>query len=132
MRLEKKGYKAVFPYVSTKKDPFEQAFESFRENISRIEACSLFVADLNDFRGYEPSSDVSFECGFAFSRGKNLYGFMEDNRRMLDRIPSRDGKDAQGHSIENFDHPINLMFACSFKSIGKASLDDFEQILEVC
>ena len=65
MRLEKKGYKAVFPYVSTKKDPFEQAFESFRENISRIEACSLFVADLNDFRGYETSSDVSFECGFA-------------------------------------------------------------------
>lgn len=128
-RLEARGYMAVFPYVSKKSDPYVNAIESFDVTISRIEACPLFVADLNDFRGYEPSSDVAFESGFAFSRGKKLYGFMEDNRRMLDRIPSKDGKDAQGHAIENFDYPINLMFACSFTSIEQASLDDFEQHL---
>lgn len=128
-RLEKKGYLAVFPFVSEEEDPYRNAYECFEENMRRIEACSSFVADLNDFRGYEPSSDVAFECGFAFARGKKLYGFMEDTRIMRERIPSKDGKDAQGHIIENFNYPINLMFACSIESIEKADLGNFEKIL---
>lgn len=89
------------------------------ENTKRIDQSEFFVADLNDYRGKECSNDVAFYCGYAFQIGKKMYGFMDDTSTMLEKIPHKeiDGKfkDIAMRDVENFDYPINLMFASSMK-----------------
>lgn len=95
-----------------------------------VRNCDLIVADLNDYKGYECSNDVGFECGMAFQLGKKLYGYMDDTRPMKDRVPhlgeEQGFRDMSGCNVENFDYPLNLMFGCSMKLFqGK-----FEQVME--
>ena len=53
----------------------------------------------------------------AFQLGKKLYGYMDSAARMIDRVPSlgpeREYRDICGCNVENFDYPINIMFASS-------------------
>jgi nucleoside 2-deoxyribosyltransferase len=74
----------------------------------------VIIANLNDYRGYECSNDVGFECGMAFQLGKRMYGYMDNAGPMKDRVPHLgEEKDFRDFTGENFDYPINLMFACS-------------------
>lgn len=88
-----------------------------RDWVADLLTCSGVLADLADFRGWEPSADVSFECGLATQLGMPVVGHMPDTRHMVDRIPhlgaERDYRDLAGANVENFDYPINLMFASS-------------------
>ena len=90
--------------------------------------CDIVLADLNDFRGFEPSTDVSFECGMGFQLGKKLFGYMGDTRIMKERIPNygsqREYRDECGRNAENFDYPINLMFSASMPIFKAASLEE--------
>lgn len=97
--------------------PYQMAAQLFHRFQQHVRDCDIVLADLNDFRGYEPSSDVSFECGMGCQLGKKLFGYMEDTTPMRDRIPNygeaREYRDECGRNAENFDYPINLMFAGS-------------------
>lgn len=98
-------------------DPYTRAYQVFLRQQQHVRDCDILLANLNDFHGWEPDSDTSFECGMAFQLGKTLYGYMADARRMIDRVPNlgpdHEYRDACGCNAENFDYPINLMFSSS-------------------
>lgn len=102
-----------------------------------VRNCDMVVGDLNFFRGYEPSNDVSFECGMGFQLGKKLYGYMDDTRPLIERIPhygpEHEYRDQSGSNVENFNYPANLMFACcmdiiegGFEEVIKKVAEDFK------
>lgn len=110
--------------------PYTRAANEFEHYQNHVRNCDIIIANLNDFRGWECCNDTAFECGMAFQLGKKLYGYMDDTTIMKKRIPNygEDGgnKDMCGNNVENFDYPINLMFASSMKIFeGK-----FEQVIE--
>ena len=111
-------------------DPYANAYRVFLRQQQHVRDCDVLLANLNDFHGWEPDSDTSFECGMAYQLGKNLYGYMDDTRRMIDRVPNlgpaHEYRDACGCNAENFDYPINLMFSSSMP-IWEGS---FEEALE--
>lgn len=125
--------------VTDQENPYTRAAALFDNYQRQVRNCDLIVADLNDFRGYECSNDVGFECGMAFQLGKVLYGYLADARPMKDRVPhlgeAREFRDMSGCNVENFDYPLNLMFGCSMKIfegtfeeiMGKAAKDYFEK-----
>lgn len=110
--------------------PYTATANQFDNACQHVRDCDAVIANLNDFRGYECSNDVGFECGMAFQLGKKLYGYMDDTRPMKDRVPhlgaEQEYRDMTGANVENFDYPLNLMFSCSMKIWeGK-----FEEIVE--
>ena len=96
-------------------DPLARAYHLFDHWQQHVRNCDVIVADLNDFHGWEPNSDVAFEAGMAWQMGKKCFGFMTDARNMRDRIPhyGEEGeyRDYCGNDVEGFDYPLNLMFA---------------------
>ena len=128
----KYGFDAVSPIDFVRDEieadagnPYEVAAQMFHRYEQHVRECDIILADLNDFRGYEPSNDVSFECGMGYQLGKKLFGYMDDTTRMRERIPNygedREFRDECGRNAENFDYPINLMFSGSmpiFKNVG--------------
>lgn len=113
-------------------DPYVLATWQFEKAMVLLSAADIFVANLEDFHGWEPNNDVSFECGVAFGMGKRCFAYMPDTRKMQQRIPhyspEKGGADWCGCSVENFDYPINLMFSCSMPII-EGSL---ENVLQEC
>lgn len=119
--------------------PYKKAVNLFDNYQQQVRNCDLIVADLNDYRGYECSNDVGFECGMAFQLGKGLYGYMDDTRPMKDRMPhlgeDQGFRDMSGCNVENFDYPLNLMFGCSMEIskgkfeevMGRVAADFFEK-----
>lgn len=56
------------------------AKQIFLNNINYINSCDAVIANLNNFRGWEPDGGTCFEIGYAYSQGKKLYAFMDDTR----------------------------------------------------
>lgn len=100
-------------------DPYVRAYNIFDHNQRHVRNCDLIIANLNMFHAWEPESDTSFECGMAYQLGKKLYAYMDDTRIMRERIPNYGSvngfRDVCGCNVENFNYPINLMFASSMK-----------------
>lgn len=100
-------------------NPYTIAANLFDNYQQHVRNCDLIIANLNDYRGYECSNDVGFECGMGFELGKKLYAYMDDARPMIDRIPhlgaDHEYRDMAGANVENFNYPMNLMFSCSMK-----------------
>lgn len=98
-----------------------------------VRDCDLLVADLSDLHGWEPSPDVSFECGMAYQLGKKLIGHMPDARPAVERVPhlgpDKGYADIAGAGVENFDYAINLMFASSMEVIESDALAAFDHYL---
>lgn len=98
-------------------DPYTRAYHTFDRCQQHIRNCDIVIADLNDFHGYEPNSDISFECGMGWQLGKKCFGYMKSTLKMRDRIPNLgpDGnyQDIYNNVVENFNYPINLMFSSS-------------------
>lgn len=98
-------------------DTYADAYRIFLNNVSHVRSCDMVIANLNDFHGWEPDADTAFECGMAFQLGKPMFGYMDDTRPMIQRIPNlgadHEYRDACGCNAENFNYPINLMFAGS-------------------
>ncbi len=118
-------------------DPYVKAANTFAHNQQHVRNCDIIIANLNDFHGWEPESDTSFECGMGYQLGKALYGYMDDTRIMKERVPHLGGpemRDICGCNVENFDYPINLMFASSmpiyqggFEDALKLAVNDLKE-----
>lgn len=108
-------------------NPYVKAANLFDNYQQHVRDCDAVVADLNDFRGYECSNDVAFECGMGFQLGKKLFGYVKDSRPLIQRIPhlgeEMEFRDMTGANVENFNYPMNLMFACSME-IGQGQFED--------
>lgn len=125
------GLEAVTPLDGTEDihfdDPYTQAAALFAQWQKNLRSCDLVLADLSDFHGLEPSADVAFECGCGWQLGKRCFGYMKDARIMQQRIPhygpERENADLCGNVVEDFNYPINLMFASSMP-IRQASAEE--------
>ena len=83
------------------------------------------IANLNPFRGDEPDSGTCFEAGYAFAKGKTVYGYVSDARTLREKLGEAD---ENGFSVENFGLPLNLMLSCAAKIVE----GDFAKALAVC
>ena len=130
------GYEAVSPLdlaagvgLEETDNVYEKAGRLFQNYQQHVRDTDIIIANLNHYRGYEVNNDVGFECGMGFQLGKRLYGYMDDTSRMIDRIPhlgeDKEYRDQTGSNVEDFDYPVNLMFACSMKIFEGT----FEQII---
>ena len=85
---EEYGFEGLSPVVGHPSLPaidFSQgkkaaAKQIFYKNISLINMCDLVIANLNNFRGWEPDGGTCFELGYAYTQDKKLYAFMDDKR----------------------------------------------------
>lgn len=132
---DKYGFDAVSPLDGVTEDmvlsganPFQKAADLFFRYQQNVRDCDIIVANLNDFRGWEPNNDVSFECGMAYQLGKKMFGYMSDVTIMKDRIPNYgpdfEYRDECGRNAENFNYPINLMFSGSMPIYRSSCFED--------
>lgn len=100
-------------------NPYTQAASLTENYRCLVKSCDAILADLNNYRGYECSNDVGFECGMAFEMGKKMFGYMDDVRPCIEKIPhmgeAEEYRDMAGCNVENFNYPVNLMFGSSMK-----------------
>jgi len=129
------GFEGLYP-LDNKVD-FNQpkqkiAKEIFEANKKMIDSCDIIIANLNQFRGQEADSGTIWECGYGFGLGKEVYGYMDSTVDYIDTFSNTTkGEsgliyDENGMFIEDFNHPINLMIACSVSQIMKGG---FEEVL---
>lgn len=97
----------------------------FRGNCGLIDQADAVIANLNAFRGREPDSGTCFEVGYAFAKGKKVYGYVSDARTMREKLG---GADENGFSVEDFGLPLNLMLSCAAKIVE----GDFAAALAAC
>ena len=131
------GFEGLYPLdneVDFSASKHEAALEIFQGNKKMIESCDIVVANLNPFRGKESDSGTVWECGYAYALGKRVYGYLSDTRSYLDRFGDEEKREEEGRfydsrdrSIEDFDHPLNLMLACSMEIVHGG----FEDALKV-
>lgn len=140
---EKHGILAVTPMDAApgvpdvqSDDAYTKAYNTFDRWQRHVRECDMIIADLNDFHGWEPNGDVAFECGMAWRLGKQCFGYMDDTRIMRERIPNLgpagDYLDLYGNVVENFDYPINLMFASSMPVFNGSFEQVIEQVAQRC
>jgi len=81
--------------------------------IAGILAAQGVVANISPFRGAHMDPGTAWEIGFAQAKGRPVFLWSADPRPLAQRIPAdpKDGalRDADGHLVEDFDQPENLM-----------------------
>ena len=111
------------------------ALDIFRANEKLIDESDIVIANLNSFRGKEADSGTVWECGYAYAKEKRVYGYMDSTKDYIKQFPDaqrQDGMfwDENGSSIEDFNHPINLMIACSALEIVEGGFEDVLKSIE--
>lgn len=131
------GYEAVSPLdlaegvvFEEAENAYERAGQLFYNYQKHVRDADVIIANLNNYRGDEVNNDVGFECGMGFQLGKKLYGYMDNTSPLIDKIPhlgeAQENRDQNGSNVEDFNYPVNLMFACSMKIFQ----GDFESIMK--
>lgn len=98
------GFAGLYPFDNEA----EGASAIFWGNCGLIDEADMVIANLNPFRGDEADSGTCFEVGYAFAKGKPVYGYLSDGRTMREKLGVCD---PNGFSVEDFGLPLNLMLA---------------------
>lgn len=106
MLCAERGLIGLYPFDNEADD----APTIFAANCGLIDQADAVIAHLDPFRGAEPDSGTCFEVGYAFAKGKPVYGYVSDARPLRDKLGDTD--DA-GFAVENFGLPLNLMLSCA-------------------
>ncbi len=132
LECKKHGYEGLYPLdnvVDFSQAKHKIAQDIYDANAKMIRECDIVIANLSSFRGKEADTGTVWECGYAHALGKKVYGYMD---RASDYIEQFDSKveeggmfwDEKDRFIEDFNHPINLMVACSCVKIIHGSFKD--------
>lgn len=108
---EKYGFEGLYPLDNEIEDDcpkWELAEKIFAANLRLIDQADYVVADLNPFRGKCMDDGTAFEIGYATANDKQIYGFIEDERPLVEKIGT---EDENGYRVEDFGLPLNLMIA---------------------
>lgn len=100
------GFSGLYPLDNEADDP-RAIFEG---NLALIDEADFVMANLNPFRGGEPDSGTAFECGYAFAKGKRVYGYVSDARTQREKLGAAD---ENGFAVEDFGMAVNLMLGCA-------------------
>ena len=135
------GFKGLYPLdniVDFNQEKRKIADDIFIANVKFIKDADIVIANLNSFRGKEADSGTVWECGFAYGLGKKVYAYMDNTLPYIDQFSSDEKKSIDGmivdndeRIIEDFNHPINLMIACSAIEIIKGSFEDVLKKIDV-
>ncbi|MFG1465380.1 nucleoside 2-deoxyribosyltransferase [Xanthobacter sp. DSM 24535] len=83
--------------------------------IAQIHRSDAIIANITPFRGAHMDPGTAWELGYGEARGLQVFLWTEDARPMTERISASAGenglRDADGHLVEDFGHPENLMIA---------------------
>ncbi|MDF3822063.1 nucleoside 2-deoxyribosyltransferase [Leptospira sp. 96542] len=140
-----KGFTAFTPFdgelpLSTNRD-LSLAKEIFEANCKLIDQTTTVIANCNFFRGACVDDGTSFEIGYAFAKGKQIWGYRSDliplHTKTAKLIPVSQHNsgymmDADGYLLnEDFGNSINLMLEFSIlKSGGKLVIGGLTEVLE--
>lgn len=106
----------------------------YQANVELIKEADFIVANLNPFRGLEPDSGTSFEVGYAIALGKSVWGYIDDQKTLVERLTGDEPEEGKAYvdenefTIENFDLPINLMLGASVNIIEGNAVDCIEAL----
>jgi len=128
----KYGYIGLYPLdnvVDFEQEKKKIAMDIFLANKKLIDECDIVLANINSFRGKEADSGTVWECGYAYGIGKKVIAYMEskrDYKEQFDNAKVIDGVywDEENRFIEDFNHPINLMIACSSIEIVQGGFEE--------
>ena len=131
----KYGFIGLYPMdniVDFSQEKHKIASDIFKANVQMIKDADIVIANLNSFRGKESDSGTVWECGYANALGKKVYGYLKTSAPYIDQFvdkKERDGMfwDEEDMFIEDFEHPVNLMIACSCEEIIGGSFEDVLQ-----
>lgn len=128
------GFKGLYPLdnvIDFNQEKRDIAKDIFQANKKLIDECDIVIANLNLFRGKEPDSGTVWECGYAFAKGKKVYGYMDSTSSYIDSFGVDEKKllgetavDNKNRAIEDFDQPLNLMISCSVTKIVEGGFED--------
>ena len=134
------GFIGVYPLdnsVNFNQEKKKIANDIFLANKKLIEESDIVIANLNPFRGFEADSGTVWECGYAFGLGKEVYGYMDTDIDYIKRFKHYEKSKIDGvivdtnkMAIEDFNHPLNLMIACSVKEIVVGGFKDVLTAIE--
>jgi nucleoside 2-deoxyribosyltransferase len=135
---KKYGYEGLYPLdnvVDFSQEKQKIAQDIYNANVKMIDKADIVIANLNLFRGKEADSGTVWECGYAHAKGKEVYGYMQSKRDSIEEFPHKKEKnglfvDADDKVIEDFNHPINLMIACSCIELIEGDFEDVLKFLE--
>lgn len=81
--------------------------------IALIHRVDAVIANISPFRGAHMDPGTAFEIGYAEAIGRPVFLWSNDRRHLAARIAADPrhgaGRDAEGHLIEDFARPENLM-----------------------
>jgi len=128
----KYGYEGLYPLdnvVDFSQSKHKIAQDIYDANAQMIKDADIVIANLSSFRGKEADTGTVWECGYAHALSKEVYGYMDRSGAYIDQFDSKKEEasmfwDNENRFIEDFDHPINLMVACSCKEIIEGSFED--------
>jgi nucleoside 2-deoxyribosyltransferase len=133
---KKYGYEGFYPLdnvVDFTQSKHKIAKDIYEANVAMIKSADIVIANLSSFRGKESDSGTVWECGFAYALGKKVYAYLDRSGDYVDQFERKRGDDGmlyddKNRIIEDFEHPVNLMIACSCEDIIEG---DFEDVLKL-
>ncbi|TGN21034.1 nucleoside 2-deoxyribosyltransferase [Leptospira idonii] len=144
-KCEAKGFIAYTPFDGELPPhlprDLSMAKRIFESNCELIRKSDRILANCNFFRGACVDDGTSFEIGYGFSLGKEIWGYRSDltalHLKTAEVVPtsfhdSGFRMDQEGYLLnEDFGNSINLMLEFSIlQSQGKLILGDFSSALE--
>jgi len=128
----KYGYEGLYPLdnvVDFSQEKRAIARDIYEANVSMIDSADIVIANLSSFRGKEADTGTVWECGYAHAKGKKVYGYLSREGNYIDQFDSKRQEngmfwDEDDRFIEDFDHSINLMVACSSIKILHGNFED--------
>jgi len=135
---EEYGFKGKYPLdnvIDFNQEKRKIALDIFLANQKLIDGCDIVIANLNSFRGKEADSGTVWECGYAYAKGKKVYGYMSSKRDYVEQFSIKKEEDGvflddENRFIEDFNHPINLMIACSTIEIVEGGFEAVLKLIE--
>ena len=91
----------------------------YEANRRLIDSADAVVANLRDWRGFEPDSGTVWEAAYACAKGKVVVGYVPQAATLIERMQGHhvQGRDAQGCEVEDFGLPLNLMLSHSLAAV---------------
>lgn len=134
----KYGFSGNYPLdnvINFSQSKHKIAMDIYLANQKLIDECDIVIANLNSFRGKEADTGTVWECGYAQGKGKKVYAYMDSSRNYIEQFADKKEKngmfwDTEERFIEDFDHPINLMLACSVTKMLTGSFEDVLKYIE--
>ena len=114
-----RGWEGLFPLDAQPDPALDPSRAIFQANRQLIQQADAVVANLRDFRGFEPDSGTVWEVSYALALGKPVVGYLPSAASLLERMSGQThhGLDREGCAVEDFGLPLNLMLAHSLHAL---------------